>query len=77
MTRNEPRTESQIQLNNFQTDNGQAIDETELTNLATIEPIPPDGGYGWVCALSVFLVNSHTWGINSVCFPSGFVRGYC
>lgn len=27
---------------------------------------PPDGGYGWVCVLSVFLINAHTWGINGV-----------
>lgn len=27
---------------------------------------PPDGGYGWVCVLCVFLINGHTWGINSV-----------
>lgn len=32
-----------------------------------VEP-PPDGGYGWVCVLCVFLVNAHTWGINSVGF---------
>lgn len=30
-----------------------------------VEP-PPDGGYGWVCVMCVFLVNAHTWGINSV-----------
>ncbi|KAK6220585.1 hypothetical protein LQW54_002030 [Pestalotiopsis sp. IQ-011] len=25
----------------------------------------PNGGYGWVCALSVFLINAHTWGVNA------------
>ncbi|RFU32843.1 hypothetical protein B7463_g3501, partial [Scytalidium lignicola] len=29
------------------------------------EDIPPNGGYGWVCTLGVFLINAHTWGINS------------
>jgi hypothetical protein len=28
--------------------------------------IPPDGGYGWVCVACVFLINGHTWGVNSV-----------
>ncbi|KAG7147234.1 putative transporter ESBP6 like protein [Verticillium longisporum] len=36
-----------------------------LTNVTSIEPAPPNGGYAWVCTLCVFLVNSHTWGINS------------
>ncbi|KAL8824660.1 MAG: hypothetical protein Q9191_004907 [Dirinaria sp. TL-2023a] len=26
---------------------------------------PPDGGYGWVCVICCFLINAHTWGINS------------
>lgn len=26
---------------------------------------PPDGGYGWVCVVCCFLINAHTWGINS------------
>lgn len=30
------------------------------------EDLPPDGGYGWVCVACVFLINAHTWGINSV-----------
>lgn len=35
-------------------------------NAISIEDVPPDGGYGWVCTVCVFLVNAHTWGINSV-----------
>lgn len=27
--------------------------------------VPPDGGYGWVCTACCFLINAHTWGINS------------
>ena len=26
---------------------------------------PPNGGYGWVCAISCAVVNAHTWGLNS------------
>lgn len=26
---------------------------------------PPNGGYGWVCVICVFLINAHTWGLNS------------
>ena len=25
----------------------------------------PDGGYGWVCVGCTFIINAHTWGINS------------
>lgn len=23
---------------------------------------PPDGGYGWVCSVSLLFINAHTWG---------------
>ncbi|KAJ5657446.1 uncharacterized protein N7484_001095 [Penicillium longicatenatum] len=26
---------------------------------------PPDGGYGWVCAVAAAVVNAHSWGFNS------------
>ncbi|KAM0799815.1 MFS transporter, MCP family, solute carrier family 16, member 6 [Usnea florida] len=26
---------------------------------------PPDGGYGWVCVASVFIINGFTWGIKT------------
>lgn len=35
------------------------------TEFTTVEDIPPDGGYGWVVTLCVFLANAHTWGINA------------
>ncbi|KAL2261281.1 hypothetical protein VTK26DRAFT_4485 [Humicola hyalothermophila] len=35
------------------------------SNAATIEDVPPDGGYGWVCTACVFVMNVCTWGVNS------------
>ena len=33
----------------------------------TENDVPPNGGYGWVCTACCFLINAHTWGVNSVC----------
>ena len=46
----------------------------EPTNISFRQDLPPDGGYGWVCTLSVFLIHAHTWGINSVRFFMVYVR---
>jgi hypothetical protein len=43
-----------------------------LVNVATVEPVPPDGGYGWVCTFAVLLINAHTWGVNAVREPPDF-----
>lgn len=32
----------------------------------SIEDVPPDGGYGWICTACVFMINAHTWGLNAV-----------
>lgn len=45
-------------------DNGPVTSDTEQAQPLT--PTEVDGGYGWVCVVCVFLVNAHTWGINSV-----------
>lgn len=42
------------------------------TNVATREDVPPDGGYGWVCTVCMFLINANTWGVNSVCVESWY-----
>lgn len=43
-------------------------DEAALENNAARRrsDVPPDGGYGWVCVAVCFMLNAHTWGMNSV-----------
>lgn len=48
------------------------FDFRESDNVATQEDIPPDGGYGWVVTACVFIINAHTWGINSVSILCSF-----
>lgn len=35
------------------------------SNAVHAADIPPDGGYGWIVTACVFLINAHTWGVNS------------
>ena len=43
---------------------GPGADQPPIEKKEEIEE-PPDGGYGWVCVACCFLINAHTWGINS------------
>ena len=43
--------------------------EDSRINVAAREDVPPDGGYGWICTGCVFVINAHTWGVNSVGLP--------
>ena len=56
-------------------------DAIDLTLESTSSPPPalpstdaPDGGYGWVCVLSLFLVNCFTWGAGAQSY--GVFLGY-
>ncbi|KAK3955837.1 major facilitator superfamily domain-containing protein [Pseudoneurospora amorphoporcata] len=40
-------------------------DDIDPATVALVKDVPPDGGYGWVVTLAVFLINVNTWGINS------------
>lgn len=42
------------------------LDDQPPHDAVSREDVPPNGGYGWVCTACVFLMNAHTWGLNSV-----------
>ena len=55
--------------NFFSASSGKTIEENDLEQApqtqAKVVDVPPDGGYGWVVVICCFLINGHTWGINS------------
>ncbi|KIX03265.1 uncharacterized protein Z518_06817 [Rhinocladiella mackenziei CBS 650.93] len=56
-----------IEPTRAQTHESQAaqLDDNPPHDAVSVEDIPPNGGYGWVCTACVFLINAHTWGLNS------------
>lgn len=59
--RNEEVLSSEQELDDLTNDR-----QSRRTQAIDREYVPPDGGYGWVCVVCVFLVNAHTWGLNFV-----------
>lgn len=45
------------------------VDSLE-TQKSAVPDVIPNGGYGWVCVGTIFTINAHTWGMNSVCPPA-------
>lgn len=66
----DPQRDSPQGTENMSTKSEKTISATDPEAPAALEDkpadIPPDGGYGWVCVGCVFLINAHTWGVNSV-----------
>lgn len=63
---NMPNTPSEKSPPDEPVDRSQAEIEPITTDPEEVKPPEIDGGYGWVCVVAVFLINAHTWGINSV-----------
>ncbi|KAF3228062.1 hypothetical protein TWF106_008464 [Orbilia oligospora] len=46
-------------------DGPEGVEIVEDAGIVIDDSAPPDGGYGWVCVMCNFFINSCTWGINS------------
>ena len=74
-----PPVEHENQISELRVSNGVEKDgvfeSPKQRSMESAKPIdvPPDGGYGWVCVASVFIINFHTWGLNSVSPASLFI----
>lgn len=48
---------------------GESLTIEEKTTNSSVVPDevdePPNGGYGWICAVAVAVMNAHSWGFNS------------
>ena len=38
-------------------------------DVVSVEDVPPNGGYGWVCTACVFMLTAYSWGLNSISHP--------
>lgn len=54
----------------FKPDEAQAL-ALPLSNSDLVAEPPPDGGYGWICVASVFIINAFTWGVTAVRSSAG------
>ena len=55
----------EIQRHDTASDSTMEVEQTSSITEKPSEDLPPDGGYGWVCVACNFMINGHTWGINS------------
>lgn len=59
-------TSPSSQLSDVPSEKSQDEEQVAQQPAANLEDVPPNGGYGWVCTACCFLINAHTWGLNSV-----------